>query len=62
MESTFWRNLFSYSIIPNNWLLLVTTTGYYFYYKLLIILMHIWLLQMFALACYNWVLEYDLHI
>ena len=60
----FWHNLFSQSQLLNNCLLLVTTIGYYFYYsyKLLILLIHIWLLQMFTLAGYNWLLEYDLHI
>ena len=62
MEATFWRNLFSQSILLNNWLLLATTTGYYFYYKVLLLLQHIWLLQMFMLAGYNWLMEYDLHI
>ena len=32
MEATFWRNLFSWSLLLNNWLLLVTTIGYFSYY------------------------------
>ena len=32
MESTFWRNLFSQSLLLNNWLLLVTTIGQSIYY------------------------------
>ena len=33
MEATFWCNLFSYSLLLNNWLFLVTTIGYYSYYS-----------------------------
>ena len=33
MEATFWRNLFSYCLLLNHWLLLFNTIGYYFYYS-----------------------------